>query len=88
MASVEDTAAGGPTPTQRYKTGADVGMSPEAWEDTFGPHTLVRFFFFHQNYKISQVQRRRQMLIYLDSGAAAHKIKKNNKNKNGLNRPN
>jgi hypothetical protein len=30
------------------------------------------------------------MLIYLDSGAAAHKIKKNNKNKNknGLNRPN
>lgn len=45
MASVEDTAAGGPTPTQRYKTGADVGMSPEAWEDTFGPHTLVRFFF-------------------------------------------
>lgn len=65
------------TNPEKTKIGADVGVSPRAWEDKFGPHTLVTFF--QQNYKISEVQRRRQMLIYLDSGTEAHGIIKRKK---------
>lgn len=33
------------TNPEKTKIGADVGVSPRAWEDKFGPHTLVRLFF-------------------------------------------
>lgn len=48
----------------------------ETMKYKFGPDTLVSFFFFQLNYKISRVQGRRQMLIYLDFGTAAHEIAK------------
>lgn len=38
------------------------------------------FAFFQQNYKISRVQGRQQMLMYLDFGTAAHEIAKNGSN--------
>ena len=36
--------------------------------------------FFQQNHKISRVQGRQQMLMYLDFGTAAHEIVKNGSN--------
>lgn len=63
---------------EKRKIMAMSACHPETIQFKFWPDMLV--IFFQQNYKISKVRGRQQMLIYLDFGTAAHEIAKNGSN--------
>lgn len=64
---------------EKMKIEAMSACHQETMKYKFGPDTLVSFFYFQLNYKISRVQGRQQMLIYLDFGTAAREIAKKKK---------